>query len=38
MVLTLEHAGLISRRPGAARTIKILVDQPALPALQTIQS
>jgi DNA-binding MarR family transcriptional regulator len=38
MVLTLEHSGLISRRPGAARTIKILVDQTALPALQPIQS
>ena len=34
MVLTLERAGLISRRPGAARTIKILVGQTALPALQ----
>ena len=38
MVLTLEQAGLISRRPGAARTIKILVDQTALPALQPIQN
>ena len=38
MVLTLEHAGLISRRPGAARTIKILVDQTVLPALQPIQN
>jgi DNA-binding MarR family transcriptional regulator len=32
-VLKLEQAGLISRQPGAARTIQILVDQTALPAL-----
>ena len=34
MVLTLERAGLVSRRPGQARTIEILVNQTALPALQ----
>ena len=34
MVLTLERAGLLSRQPGAPRTIEILVDQTALPALQ----
>ena len=38
MVLTLEQAGLISRRPGAARTIEILVDQTVLPALKPIQN
>ncbi len=38
MVLTLEQAGLISRQPGVARTIKILVDQTALPALKPSQN
>lgn len=38
MVLKLEQAGLISRRPGAARTIQILVDQNALPALMPAQN
>lgn len=38
MVLTLEQAGLISRRPGAARTIEIRVDQTALPALKPTQN
>ena len=38
MVLKLEQAGLISRRPGAARTIQILVDQNVLPALMPPQS
>ena len=38
MVLALEQAGLISRRPGAARTIEILVDQNDLPALKPIQN
>jgi DNA-binding MarR family transcriptional regulator len=33
MVLKLEQAGLISRQPGAARTIQIRVNQNALPAL-----
>ena len=34
MVLTLEQAGLASRRPGVPRTLSIRVDQSALPALQ----
>jgi DNA-binding MarR family transcriptional regulator len=38
MVVTLEQAGLISRQPGVARTIKILVDQTALPALKPSQN
>ena len=33
MVLTLERAGLIRRRPGVARSIELLVDPEALPAL-----
>jgi DNA-binding MarR family transcriptional regulator len=33
MVLTLEQAGLISRQPGMARTIAVLVDQADLPTL-----
>ena len=38
MGVTLEQAGLISRQPGVARTIKILVDQTALPALKPSQN
>jgi DNA-binding MarR family transcriptional regulator len=38
MVVTLEQVGLISRQPGVARTIKILVDQTALPALKPSQN
>ncbi|HZZ23197.1 MAG TPA: MarR family transcriptional regulator [Roseiarcus sp.] len=34
MVLTLERAGLIRRRPGAPRTIELLVPPDDLPALQ----
>src|SRR5258708_2479042 len=34
MVLTLERAGLIRRQPGVARSIQVLVDPEALPALQ----
>lgn len=34
MLLTLEKAGLISRRPGAARSIAVLVQQADLPTLQ----
>ena len=34
MVLTLERAGLIQRRPGVARSIKVLVDPEALPPLR----
>jgi DNA-binding MarR family transcriptional regulator len=34
MVLTLERAGLIHRQPGVARSIRILIDQDALPPLR----
>ena len=34
MILTLEKAGLISRRPAAARAIAVLVDPATLPALE----
>jgi DNA-binding MarR family transcriptional regulator len=33
MVLTLERAGLIRRRPGVARSIELLVDPESLPPL-----
>jgi len=33
MVLTLEQAGLISRKPGVARSIAVLLDRSDLPAL-----
>jgi repressor LexA len=33
MVLTLERNGLIRRQPGVARSIELLVDPDALPAL-----
>ena len=33
MVLTLERNGLIRRKPGVARSIELLVDPHALPAL-----
>jgi Mn-dependent DtxR family transcriptional regulator len=33
MVLTLERAGLISRQPGVARSIELLVDPERLPVL-----
>jgi DNA-binding MarR family transcriptional regulator len=33
MVLTLEKVGLISRQPGAARSIAVLLDRSALPEL-----
>lgn len=33
MVLTLEQAGLISRRPGVARSIAVLLDRSDLPVL-----
>ena len=43
MVLTLERAGLIRRRPGVARSIELLVKPEALPPLlpshaQTVKS
>jgi DNA-binding MarR family transcriptional regulator len=34
MLLTLERAGLISRRPGVPRSIAVLVDRYTLPALE----
>jgi DNA-binding MarR family transcriptional regulator len=34
MVLTLERAGLIRRRPGVARSIEVLVEPEALPPLR----
>ena len=34
MVLTLERAGLIHRQPGVARSIRVLVEPEALPALR----
>ena len=34
MVITLERAGLISRRSGMARSIAVLVDRRSLPELQ----
>jgi hypothetical protein len=34
MVLTLEQAGLISRRPGVARSIAVLLDRSDLPELK----
>jgi DNA-binding MarR family transcriptional regulator len=34
MVLTLERRGLIRRRPGVARSIKILIDPENLPVLR----
>ena len=34
MVITLEKAGLISRTPGAARSIQLLIPPEALPILR----
>jgi DNA-binding MarR family transcriptional regulator len=34
MVLTLERAGLIRRRPGVARSIELLIDPEILPVLR----
>jgi hypothetical protein len=34
MLLTLERNGLISRRPGMARSIAVLVERADLPALE----
>jgi DNA-binding MarR family transcriptional regulator len=33
MVLTLERAGLIRRKPGAARSIELLIEPERLPTL-----
>jgi SOS-response transcriptional repressor LexA len=38
MVLTLERLGLISRKPGVARSIALLVDPHTLPKLQPVIS
>ncbi len=37
MVLTLERAGWITRKPGVARSIGLLVDLAALPPLRSSQ-
>ena len=37
MVVTLAEAGLISRTPGAARSIELLVDPAELPVLRPAQ-
>ncbi|MER8534690.1 MULTISPECIES: hypothetical protein [unclassified Mesorhizobium] len=37
MVLILERAGLIRRRPGLARSIELLVEPNILPTLQPIE-
>lgn len=37
MVLTLERAGLIRRRPGVARSIELLVAPQALPILDWLE-
>jgi DNA-binding MarR family transcriptional regulator len=34
MVLTLERAGLISRQPGTARSIRVIIDLDRLPPLR----
>jgi DNA-binding MarR family transcriptional regulator len=34
MVLTLERAGLITRQPGVARSIEMLIDPEHLPVLR----
>ena len=38
MVLTLERLGLISRKPGVARSIALLVNPDTLPKLQPVIS
>jgi DNA-binding MarR family transcriptional regulator len=37
MIVSLEKAGLISRRPGVARSIAVLVDRKTLPELAPSQ-
>ena len=34
MLLTLERAGLIRRRPGVARSVEVLIEREAIPPLQ----
>ena len=38
MILTLERAGFIVRKPGAARSIRLLVDPNILPTLKAGQN
>jgi Mn-dependent DtxR family transcriptional regulator len=38
MVLTLERLGFISRKPGAPRSIELLLDPEILPRLQPVIS
>ncbi len=38
MVVTLHDAGLISRQPGMARSIRVLVDRRDLPQLEPIET
>lgn len=38
MVLTLERAGLIRRKPGVARSIEVLLEPTALPPLKPSQT
>ena len=38
MVLTLDRRGFISRRPGSARSIRLLVDPKILPPLEPVIS
>jgi DNA-binding MarR family transcriptional regulator len=38
MIMNLERASLISRQPGSARTIAVLIHSSALPALQPGQN
>jgi SOS-response transcriptional repressor LexA len=38
MVLTLERQGFISRKPGTARSIQLLIDPEILPKLQPVIS
>ena len=36
MALTLERKGFISRKPGSARSIRLLIDPESLPKLQPV--
>jgi DNA-binding MarR family transcriptional regulator len=38
MVLTLERAGLIRRKPGVARSIQLLVQPEQLPILRAVEN
>lgn len=38
MILTLERQGFISRTPGAARSMQVLVDPDMLPTLRPAQA